>query len=115
MQFSSIFSFGILAAGVTARLHYQGFCVKNRSESPVGGSGWSVSYTWSKNYEIMPDATKCACNFYKNRNTGNEKWDQCPDCTFDGLSCNSAAQHIGGDELEYYCSNKCGAEGSEAD
>ncbi|OHE98672.1 hypothetical protein CORC01_06123 [Colletotrichum orchidophilum] len=115
MLFSSIFSCGILAASVTARLHHQGFCVKDRSEAPVGGSGWSVSYTWSKTYEIMPDATKCACIFYKNRNTGNEKWDQCPDCTFDGLSCNSSAQHIGGDELEYYCSEKCGAEGSEAD
>ncbi|GJC79118.1 hypothetical protein Ct61P_03313 [Colletotrichum tofieldiae] len=83
------------------------------SFSTVGGTPWSVSYNWSKHYEILPDATKCACNYYKNRNTGNKQWDQCPDCTFDGLQCNSAGKHIGGDELYYYCTKKCGAQGSE--
>lgn len=27
------------------------------------------------------DATKKACEAYKNRNTGNKQWDKCPDCT----------------------------------
>ncbi|KAK1672752.1 hypothetical protein BDP55DRAFT_695965 [Colletotrichum godetiae] len=115
MQLSSVLlSVGLMAAGANAKLHNAGVCVTNRQEMPVGGTGWSVSYTWSKKYEILPDATKCACNYYKNRNTGNKQWDKCPDCTFDGFQCNSAGWHIGGDELNYYCSKKCGAQGSEA-
>lgn len=31
---------------------------------------------------MLPDATKCACEAYRNRNTGDNQWDQCPDCTF---------------------------------
>ncbi|KAK1641471.1 hypothetical protein BDP81DRAFT_419000 [Colletotrichum phormii] len=83
MQLSSILlSVGLMAAGANAKVHNASVCVTNRQEMPVGGTGWSVSYTWSKNYEILPDATKCACNYYKNRNTGNKQWDKCPDCTF---------------------------------
>ncbi|KAK9417308.1 hypothetical protein SUNI508_08888 [Seiridium unicorne] len=99
--------------GIMADLHSSAVCVKNRVETPVGGTGWSVSYNWAKNYEILPDATKCACNYYKQRNTGNQQWDQCPDCTFDGLGCNSVGKHIGGDEMDYYCNKKCGAQGAE--
>lgn len=102
------------ATGVFADLHSSAVCVDNRSESPSGGTAWSVSYSWVKDYEILPDATKCACDYYKNRNTGDNQWDQCPDCTFDGLGCNSAAWHIGGDEFTYYCEKKCGAQGAEA-
>ncbi|OHW93608.1 hypothetical protein CSPAE12_07848 [Colletotrichum incanum] len=32
----------------------------------------------------------------------------------DGIQCNSAGWHIGGDEFDYYCEKKCGAEGFEA-
>jgi hypothetical protein len=56
--------------------------VANRHTAPVGGTGFSVSYTWSKDYEILTDATNCACTYYKNRNTGDNQWDKCPDCTF---------------------------------
>lgn len=82
-----------------------------------GGTPFSVSYNWNVNYEILPDATKCACDYYRRRNTGNNKWDKCPDCWFvsdalsprlwkvtnleskDGLVCHSDEWHIGGDEV----------------
>ncbi|GKT73607.1 hypothetical protein ColTof4_06030 [Colletotrichum tofieldiae] len=75
MQITSLIPFVALAA-VSA------VCVTDRTSQPVGGTPFSVSYTWSENYEILPDATKCACGYYRNRNTGNEQWDQCPDCQF---------------------------------
>ncbi|KPM36376.1 hypothetical protein AK830_g10198 [Neonectria ditissima] len=115
MHLTATFSLFLLAAGgALAGLHNAAACVTNRKTSPVGGTGWSVSYTWAKSYEILPDATKCACNYYRNRNTGNKQWDKCPDCTFDGTACNSAGWHIGGDEMNYYCTKKCGAQGAEA-
>ncbi|KAF6808461.1 hypothetical protein CSOJ01_07504 [Colletotrichum sojae] len=102
---------------VTADLHKTAVCVGGRTSSPIGGTPYSPSYNWVKNYEILPDATKCACEMYKNRNTGDNQWDKCPDCTFfkDGLGCNSEAWHIGGDEFTYYCEKKCSAQGAEAD
>ncbi|GAB7335050.1 hypothetical protein MBLNU13_g06907t1 [Cladosporium sp. NU13] len=103
-----------LAPLTSAKLHSSAVCVDHRNTAPVGGTGWSVSYTWSKDYEILIDATKCACDYYHNRNTGANQWDQCPDCTFDGLQCNSNDWHIGGDEFTYYCEQKCGAQGAEA-
>lgn len=53
-------------------------------------------------------ATEKACNAYKNRNTGNNQWDHCPDCTLLNdqnllYYCESKGMHIGGDELHYYC------------
>ncbi|GKT95350.1 hypothetical protein Ct61P_13200 [Colletotrichum tofieldiae] len=111
MQILSMITFAVLAAGVTADLHHQAVCVKNRVESPVGGTPWSVSYTWSNNYEILADATKCACDYYKNRNTGASNGISAPT---DGMTCNSKDWHIGGDEMNYYCTKKCGAEGAEA-
>ncbi|EGU86523.1 hypothetical protein IWW34DRAFT_791100 [Fusarium oxysporum f. sp. albedinis] len=83
--------------------------------SPVGGTPFSPSYNWQTTYEVLADATKCACDMYKQRNTGGEMWDTCPDCTFDGTICNSAEGHMGGDEFTYYCEEKCGAQGAEAD
>lgn len=67
---------------VYADLHNAAACVSNRRSSPIGGTPWSVSYNWQTSYEVLPDATKCACDYYKNRNTGDKQWDQCPDCTF---------------------------------
>ncbi|CRK06995.1 hypothetical protein BN1723_006580 [Verticillium longisporum] len=104
----------MLAGGALADLHKVAVCVTNRKSAPIGGTGWSASYNWAKNYEILPEATRCACNLYRQRKTGNKQWDKCRDCTFDGLGCNSAGWHIGGDEMNYYCSKKCGAQGSEA-
>ncbi|KAL0576019.1 hypothetical protein V5O48_005964 [Marasmius crinis-equi] len=64
-----------------------------------------------------PDATRAACHAYRNRNTGSNQWDTCPDCTVglsgDSIVCRSAAKHIGGDEFEYYCKQN-GASGSGA-
>ncbi|KAH7353581.1 hypothetical protein B0T11DRAFT_356771 [Plectosphaerella cucumerina] len=103
-----------LAAGVTADLHNVAVCVDQRTSSPIGGTGSSVSYNWAKAYVLNPTATKCACDLYKRRNTGNKQWDQCPDCWFDGVYCNSGSWHIGGDEMDFYCSKRCGAQGAEA-
>lgn len=91
-------------------------------------------------------ATEDACTRYRNRNTGNEQWDTCPDCSTvspelqvppgptpraaglhgaladfatqsfrgDLKVCNSPAEHIGGDEWEYYC-RQSGADIGKAD
>uniref|UniRef100_A0A8H7KDU2 Uncharacterized protein n=1 Tax=Bionectria ochroleuca TaxID=29856 RepID=A0A8H7KDU2_BIOOC len=82
-----------IASSVHADLHKSAACVTGRDGS---------------SFELLPNATQCACDFYLKRNTGDKQWDQCPDCTFDGTLCNSADSHIGGDE-------KCGAQGAEAD
>ncbi|KAJ5876450.1 uncharacterized protein N7529_002034 [Penicillium soppii] len=87
-----------LAGSVLADLHNVAVCVSNRKYSAIGGTPFSPSNSWAKQYEILPDETKCACDLYKQRNTGDKQWDQCPDCTFDGNYCNSAGWHIGGDE-----------------
>ncbi|KAK1142944.1 hypothetical protein N8T08_007185 [Aspergillus melleus] len=92
-----------LAIGVFADLHYTGVCY----DSP--GKGVSV---------YNKAATEKACAAYKKRNTGDKQWDQCPDCTLlndqDLLYyCQSEGQHIGGDELNYYCKQN-GAGGSLA-
>ncbi|UPK97584.1 hypothetical protein LCI18_008519 [Fusarium solani-melongenae] len=116
MQFSLFTTLVLMAAsGANADLHRSAACVSNRKTSPIGGTPWSPSYNWKTSYEVLPDATRCACNLYRNRNTGNKKWDKCPDCTFDGIICGSKNGHIGGDEFTYYCEKKCGAQGAEAD
>ncbi|KAK1974172.1 hypothetical protein LZ30DRAFT_741257 [Colletotrichum cereale] len=114
MQLSSTVAFASLAVSVTAKLHFQASCVKDLVEAPSGGTPGSVSYTWDQYYEILGEATRCACELYRQRNTGNKQWDQCPDCQFDGVYCNSNDWHIGGDEMAYYCTEKCGAEASIA-
>lgn len=46
--------------------------------------------------------TAAACAAYLARDTGDEVWDTCPDCTMvggDAPHCSSAEQHIGGDEV----------------
>ncbi|KAL0930533.1 uncharacterized protein CTRU02_214608 [Colletotrichum truncatum] len=105
----------LIATGVFAGLHEFAICVQNRQEQPIGGTPFSVSYSWAKSYSIDQSATKCACDYYKHRNTGNQQWDKCPDCVFDPnqLVCHSAGKHIGGDEMTYYCSKKCNSEGAE--
>ncbi|KAF5526661.1 hypothetical protein CGCA056_v002704 [Colletotrichum aenigma] len=106
-----------LATRVFGDMHEWAFCVRDRKEAPIGGTPFSPSYSWSKDYEVDTTATQCACTMYKNRNTGSNWWDTCSDCVYDEtqLGCHSAAVHIGGDEMTYYCEEKCGAEGAEAD
>ena len=72
--------------------------------------------TYYENYEVLVPATECACGYYKNRKTGTKQWDRCPDCTFDANAgeCHSNDWHIGGDEMNHYCTKYCGAQGSEA-
>ncbi|KAF7193186.1 hypothetical protein HII31_05412 [Pseudocercospora fuligena] len=103
-----------LATVSFGKLHNAAVCVKDRSVRPFGGTPFSPSHNWLKDYEILPESTKCACEYYHNRNTGDKQWDKCPDCSFDGFQCNSAGWHIGGDEMNHYCTKYCGAEGSEA-
>lgn len=66
MQFSTILPtlFVLMGSFVSAELHVQGLCVDS-----VGGQ-----------YVYNEAATKAMCEAYKNRNTGNEQWDKCPDC-----------------------------------
>ncbi|WQF86614.1 hypothetical protein CDEST_11628 [Colletotrichum destructivum] len=70
------------ATGALAGLHNDALCVTGRTRSPVGGTPFSPSYTWAKDYEIHKEATECACRLYKARNTGNKQWDRCPDCFY---------------------------------
>ncbi|KAF7128655.1 hypothetical protein CNMCM5793_003506 [Aspergillus hiratsukae] len=114
MKSSYIPAFLILAAGASASLHNIAVCVTDRQYAPIGGTAWSVSYNWAEQYTIDTAATQCACNFYRNRNTGSNWWDTCTDCYFDGTYCNSPGWHIGGDEMNYYCHDLCHTEGSEA-
>ncbi|KLU85827.1 hypothetical protein MAPG_04847 [Magnaporthiopsis poae ATCC 64411] len=104
-----------LTACATAKMHKNAVCVQGRRQSPIGGTPFSPSYNWAKDYEIDAHATHCACAHYKRRNTGNNWWDSCPDCKFKDIVCVSNAGHIGGDEFTYYCEKKCGAQGAEAD
>ncbi|USW53629.1 hypothetical protein Slin15195_G069480 [Septoria linicola] len=105
-----------LAVGTLADLHNVAVCVTGRTFKNPGGSPFSPSMVYYKDYEVLAEATECACGYYKNRNTGNQWWDKCPDCTYnveDGY-CHSDEWHIGGDEMEHYCTKYCGAQGSEA-
>ncbi|KZL84237.1 hypothetical protein CI238_09924 [Colletotrichum incanum] len=106
----------LTVTGAVAGLHNDALCVTGRTRSPIGGTGFSVSYSWAKDYEIHKEAAECACKLYKARNTGNKQWDKCPDCFYslEQLTCHSEGWHIGGDEFEIYCSKRCGAQGSEA-
>ncbi|CAI7638537.1 unnamed protein product [Penicillium glandicola] len=104
----------LLAGSAAAKLHSVAVCVSDRKYSAIGGTAFSPSNNFAVQYEILPEATKCACDFYKQRNTGSNQWDQCPDCTFDGNYCRSADWHIGGDEFTYYCEDLCHAQGAEA-
>ncbi|PYI33139.1 hypothetical protein BP00DRAFT_129797 [Aspergillus indologenus CBS 114.80] len=93
----------IMATGAAADLRYTGLCY----DSP----GQDVKV-------FNKAATEKACTYYKNRNTGSKQWDQCPDCALENdqsllYYCKSEGQHIGGDELSYYC-GLAGAAGSLA-
>ncbi|KAF1976234.1 hypothetical protein BU23DRAFT_551708 [Bimuria novae-zelandiae CBS 107.79] len=105
MHFSStivLTTLTLLAPLVTADLHWSGICIDQKGGQSVYNDA----------------ATKAACAAHSKRNTGSKQWDICPDCTIKtvgGLThCNSAAKHIGGDELNYYCKQN-GAGASLAD
>ncbi|KAM5381193.1 hypothetical protein ACJZ2D_003109 [Fusarium nematophilum] len=100
MKLSQLSLFAVLAVGVLGNLHYSAYC---RGTKEVWG------------HNKLKAATECACNRYKNRQTGLQWWDTCPDCRMDGDYCRSNDRHIGGDEWDYYCTEICGADGAEAD
>ncbi|TQN68379.1 hypothetical protein CSHISOI_07115 [Colletotrichum shisoi] len=115
MQLNTLVSLAAMTGVAVAKLHDAAVCVTARQYGSTGnGTPYGITYGSYKDYQILPEATKCACNYYKNRNTGNKQWDKCPDCNYDGLQCVSNGWHIGGDEMNYYCSKKRGAQGSEA-
>ncbi|PVH92822.1 hypothetical protein DM02DRAFT_575219 [Periconia macrospinosa] len=114
MQFTYLAVTLPLLGFALADLHQYAVCVTGRTYSESGGTPFSPSQTWAKQYEILPGATKCACDYYRNRHKGNEHWNSCPDCYFDGLQCVSNDWHIGGDEITYYCEKLCGSQGAEA-
>ncbi|KAF2846449.1 hypothetical protein T440DRAFT_458471 [Plenodomus tracheiphilus IPT5] len=91
----------LLTPFVTADLHHSGVCV-----TKTGGQN-----------VYHGEATIAACQAYLSRNTGNEQWDQCPDCAMKNIGnldvCHSDGWHIGGDELNHYCEEN-GAAGSMA-
>ncbi|KAF7898154.1 hypothetical protein EAF00_004600 [Botryotinia globosa] len=89
-----------LASFTLADLHTNGICIDIKADV----------------YVYNADATAKTCTNYYNRNTGSEQWDTCPDCTMITTGtphCYSAGEHIGGDELYYYCQEN-GADGSAA-
>ncbi|KAH9882757.1 hypothetical protein J1614_000123 [Plenodomus biglobosus] len=100
----------------TADLHKFAVCIYGLTSTPIGGSPFSVSYNWAKKFSINSEATKCACDLYRQRNTGTNQWDVCPDCTYNAeyAQCESAGYHIGGDEMKHYCVDRCQAEGAES-
>ncbi|KAH7066675.1 hypothetical protein BKA63DRAFT_495583 [Paraphoma chrysanthemicola] len=95
MQLKAIFTALTLTSCVVANLHFYAWC-SNR-----------VFKGLQEEEEANSKATEDACARYRNRNTGNNQWDKCPDCTpgvrGDVRVCNSPAKHIGGDEWDYYC------------
>lgn len=109
----------LLAPFVAADLHTAAVCI----DSTGGASVYNEA------------ATKAACENYKARNTGNAQWDQCPDCEMVSNSlplwrdsktdceqrvvsdlnvCHSEGKHIGGDEINHYCTKVNGAADSVA-
>ncbi|KAA8650179.1 hypothetical protein EYZ11_008509 [Aspergillus tanneri] len=102
MKICSVAVASTLAIGALADLHFTRICY----DSPA-----------SKVQVHRKVATDHVCTWYQNRNTGDEKWDQCLDCTAKTdqdlrYYCQFEGQHIG-DELSYYC-EKTGAAGSLA-
>ncbi|KAH8680024.1 hypothetical protein BGZ60DRAFT_445442 [Tricladium varicosporioides] len=92
MQFSktAIFALSAFIGCAVADLHTRALCVDT-------GDGYMI---------YNEAATIAACTAYKNRNTGDSQWDQCPDCTYVTTSpahCQSDGWHLGGDEINYYC------------
>ncbi|KAF6837996.1 hypothetical protein CMUS01_04827 [Colletotrichum musicola] len=136
MQLSSVLVLLASTTGVIADLHKYAICTskfqpinnpntcpKKRDTSDNDVLNLARSRIMGRGYGDNAEATKKACAAYHNRNTGNEQWDKCPDCTvgwrntndpnYCVLACNSAAEHIGGDEWLYYC-KQAGADDADA-
>ncbi|KAG8162297.1 hypothetical protein KVR01_008062 [Diaporthe batatas] len=136
MQLSFVLILLASTAGVMADLHKYALCTskfqpidnpntcpKKRDVLDSGVLDLATSRIKGRGYGDNAAATKKACAAYRNRNTGNEQWDKCPDCTigwrqsqdptYCAITCNSNGEHIGGDEWLYYC-KQAGADDSDA-
>ncbi|CZR61325.1 uncharacterized protein PAC_11221 [Phialocephala subalpina] len=106
MQFSTIFIAMLATSSST-------LASPTMQKRDLHSSLYCVDVTPAQNFQVGEevtennDATVAACAAYKNRNTGTNQWDTCPDCiasqSGDVTTCNSAAKHLGGDEMTYYC------------
>ncbi|KAG8162005.1 hypothetical protein KVR01_007770 [Diaporthe batatas] len=125
MHFTAVLVAAIACVtGVTADLHDHAWCANrefkgNQESNPEVRVALSLAVLLSVAHTSGSQnnaATDAACIKYRNRNTGKEQWDTCPDCTSGVLAdfttqssrgdlrvCNSPGWHIGGDEWEYYC------------
>ncbi|KXH28968.1 hypothetical protein CNYM01_13897 [Colletotrichum nymphaeae SA-01] len=74
MQISTFATFAVFATVAFAKMHNAAVCVKNRQRGSTGnGTPYGITYgSWTE-YEIDTAGTQCACNYYKNRNTGNNQ------------------------------------------
>ncbi|CAG8952534.1 hypothetical protein HYFRA_00009638 [Hymenoscyphus fraxineus] len=94
MKFTNFLTVVLLANGVAADLVNRAICTLR-----------DVDFV----HDMVNDlnTTTIACNRYKERNTGDKQWDQCPDCIMDsnGVSdyCHSPGEHIGVKEWGQYC------------
>ncbi|CAI7612907.1 unnamed protein product [Penicillium glandicola] len=70
MKLSILLSSSIFFGSVLADLHNFCACGKRTGSNAVQGAYW----------DFNTDATTTACTRYRNRNTGDNAWDQCPDC-----------------------------------
>ncbi|KAM0554821.1 hypothetical protein ACHAPJ_006554 [Fusarium lateritium] len=105
MKLSTLIPFTFLIGSVFADLHnFCGCGTRHKGDSQVGAY-----------WVFDTGATKYACDRYSRRNTGNKKWDKCPDCKMDTYrldsqgdtpACFSWGFHLGGDEFDYYCGQK---------
>ncbi|KAH8704656.1 hypothetical protein GQ44DRAFT_777854 [Phaeosphaeriaceae sp. PMI808] len=89
---SAVFTLLAVAASfATAALHSDAVCIDSIGNQKVYNEALTIK----------------ACESYRNRNTGGEQWDQCPDCAMKVAGnlnvCHSDGWHIGGDEITYYC------------
>ncbi|OLN95487.1 hypothetical protein CCHL11_05115 [Colletotrichum chlorophyti] len=114
MQITGRFTLAVLTVVAVARLHSFAVGIQSVKKGSMGnGTPYGMGYAPWTQYEIYQAATDCACHYYGNRNTGNQWWDKCQDCKFDGLQCKSPEWRISGDEITYYCQKKCGASGAD--
>lgn len=80
-------------SSVVADLHKLGMCYDKKVGGgktvvcrgrPVVSGVWRGAYITQQVFDER--ATNEACNAYLKRNTGNKKWDKCPDCTLVSMS-----------------------------
>ncbi|KAF7944104.1 hypothetical protein EAE96_010513 [Botrytis aclada] len=88
-----LFTMALMFWSTIADLHISAWCVDFKQEGYIKSSPWNDA------------ATQAACAGYKNRNTGRDQWDTCPDCSYEKIVntsnyiCWSNEKHIDGNEF----------------